>query len=94
MCRVLLIADRRRRLRAARKGAALGDCRKRNVRGVAQKLGQANTVGGRRLKMAAVQIMVASPPALKQKLAGHASLWLSENDGKGIGVRERVSRRD
>ena len=69
--RVRLSRDQTRHLRAAAKGAALGDCRERNVRDVAQEHGRANTVSGRRLKMAAVQIMVDYRPALKQKLAGH-----------------------
>jgi hypothetical protein len=88
MWRVLLIADWRRRLRAARKGAAPGNCRERNVRDVMQRQGQVDTVNGRRLKMAAVQIMMDYRPALKQKLAGHALLRLTENDGKGIGIYE------
>jgi hypothetical protein len=90
--RIRLSPDRRRPLRATAKGAALGDYREQNVRDVVQKQGTADSVSGRRLKMAAVQIMVDYQLALKHKLAGHALLWLSENDGKDIGVRASKSK--
>jgi hypothetical protein len=86
ICRVRLSIDRRHRQQTAADRAVLGDFRERNARDVVQKQGQADTVSGRRSKMAAVQIMVDSPQVRKQKLVGHALLWLSENDGKGIGV--------